>query len=267
MRLLIPLPDRDFDVTEVSVPWHVARAAGVEVTFATEHGDKAAADPLLLTGVVFGQLGAEPHAKSLYRKLENDPAFEKPIRYGDVEPDAFDGLLLPGGHAKGMRQYLESRALREKVLAYWRLRRPVAAICHGVIVLARTTDRDSGRSVLFDRRTTCLPKYMERVAWLSTRWKVGDYYRTYPEYVEDEVTRALAHPEQFVRGPIHLFSKGTETNDSAAFTVDDGYYISARWPGDAYKLGRLLVEKMTARKEGRTPAASQRGALAPPPKG
>ena len=38
-QILIPLPDVDFDVTEVAVPWHMLRAAGHELVFATERGD------------------------------------------------------------------------------------------------------------------------------------------------------------------------------------------------------------------------------------
>ena len=37
-RVWIPLPDRDFDVTEVAVPWKLLRDAGHDVVFATEHG-------------------------------------------------------------------------------------------------------------------------------------------------------------------------------------------------------------------------------------
>jgi hypothetical protein len=36
-------------------------------------------------------------------------------------------------------------------------------------------------------KTTCLPKYMEKLAFYLTFWKLGNYYRTYPAYVEDEV--------------------------------------------------------------------------------
>ncbi|MBL9025110.1 MAG: DJ-1/PfpI family protein [Myxococcales bacterium] len=259
-RILVPLPDRDFDVTEVSVPWRLWTRRGFDVVFATEGGDEAAADPLLLSGVIFGQLGAEREAKVFYRELLTASSFKKPLRFRDIDPADFDALHLPGGHAKGMRPYLESTTLREKVLELWRLRRSTSAICHGVIVLARTTIPETGRSVLFDRRTTCLPKYMERSAWLSTAWKLGDYYRTYPEYVEDEVRRALAHPEQFIRGPIHLFAKGTNDDDSAAFVVDDGHYLSARWPGDAYKLARVFSDKVLARKTG---ASSFRGTREP----
>ena len=65
MRVLLPLPDRDFDVTEVAAPWAVLREAGHEVVFATEKaGTIPAADPRLLTGVLFGRLGAAPEARS-----------------------------------------------------------------------------------------------------------------------------------------------------------------------------------------------------------
>ena len=90
-----------------------------------------------------------------------------------------------------MRQYLGSELLRRKVAEYWALGRPVGAICHGVLVLARTRDPTTGRSLLYGRRTTCLPKYMERSAFLTTAWRLGRYYRTYPAYVEDEVRAAL----------------------------------------------------------------------------
>ena len=106
-RVLIPLPDRDFDVTEVAVPWRKLRDAGHEVVFATETaGTRPSADPLLLTGVIFGQLGAEPEPKRFYARLTESKAFAHPIGWSDIEPAAFDALLLPGGHAPGMRQYL-----------------------------------------------------------------------------------------------------------------------------------------------------------------
>jgi ThiJ/PfpI family-like len=45
------LPDRDFDVTEVAVPWRVLRNAGHQLVFATERaGTLPAADPRLLDG-------------------------------------------------------------------------------------------------------------------------------------------------------------------------------------------------------------------------
>jgi putative intracellular protease/amidase len=238
----MPLPDRDFDVTEVAVPWHILTAAGHDVTFATEHaGTVPAADPRLLAGVLFGRLGAAEEAQDYYRELTGSDEFLHTISWGDVVPADFDGLILPGGHAPGMRQYLSARVLQEKAGQFWGLGRPVGAICHGTLVLARTPDPGTGRSVLADRRTTCLPKYMERGAFLLTAWRLGRYYRTYPAYVQDEVTAALASPAQFERGPRVLAERGTATDDSAAFVVEDRNYISARWPGDAYLFGRRFL--------------------------
>ena len=43
-RVLVPLPDTDWDTTEVAVPWKLLTRAGHDVTFATERGAKAACD-------------------------------------------------------------------------------------------------------------------------------------------------------------------------------------------------------------------------------
>jgi putative intracellular protease/amidase len=244
VRVLIPLPDRDFDVTEVAVPWRILSDAGHEVVFATEQaGTTPAADPRLLTGVLFGKLGAAPEAVRQYQELARAPEFGATQAWADLNPAAFDGLLLPGGHAPGMRQYLGAPVLQAQVARFWVLGRPVGAICHGVLVLARTRDPAAGRSVLAGRRTTCLPKYMERSAYLATAWRLGRYYRTYPAYVEDEVRAALDDPaRQFSRGPRTLSARGTAADDTAAFVVQDGNYVSARWPGDAYLFGHRFTD-------------------------
>jgi putative intracellular protease/amidase len=250
MRVLVPLPDRDFDTTEVAVPWRLLTESGHEVTFATETaGTTPACDPKLLTGVIAGRLGAEPEPIEFYEQLTASPEFRSPIAWAEIDPPSYDGLVLPGGHAPGMRQYLGSELLRAKVSEFWRLERPIGAICHGVIVLARTIDPATGRSVLFDRRTTCLPKYMERSAFLLTAWRLGRYYRTYAEYVEDEVAGALRDPSQFERGP-RSTKRGTRADDDPAFVVQDGNYVSARWPGDAYLFARRFEQLLRAEPAG-----------------
>jgi putative intracellular protease/amidase len=248
VRVLVPLPDRDFDTTEVAVPWRVLTDRGHEVVFATKGGGRAPeCDPRLLDGVIFGRLGAEPEPISFYGDLIDAPSFREPLAWGSVDPAEFDGLLLAGGHAPGMRQFLGDAELQRKVATFWGLERPIGAICHGVIVLARSTDRATGRSVLFGRRTTCLPKYMERGAFALTAWRLGRYYRTYPTYVEDEVVTALADPADFERGP-RTTKRGTEDDDSPAFVVEDGNYLSARWPGDSYLFARRFAELLAPAK-------------------
>lgn len=243
MKVLVPLPDTDFDTTEVAVPWKLLTEAGHEVVFATEHGGSApSCDQRLLDGVLFGRLGAHPEPIEFYEEMIRGSAFGSPVSWHGLDVEEYDGLLLAGGHAPGMRQYLGSEELQTFVADFWATRKPVAAICHGVLLLARSRDAD-GVSVLARRTTTCLPKYMERGAYLLTAWKLDRYYRTYPAYVEDEVVANLDSPDQFRRGPRET-KRGTRTDHRHAFVVEDGNYVSARWPGDAYLFAERFIERL-----------------------
>src|SRR5436309_14006586 len=100
MRVLMPVPDRDFDVTEVAVPWHVLTAAGHEVVFASERaGASLTGDPKLLTGVVFGQLGAETEPNQVYREMTGTAPFPSPDALARQAPDQYAALIRTSGHA------------------------------------------------------------------------------------------------------------------------------------------------------------------------
>jgi protease I len=241
--VLCPLPRRDFDPTEVAVPWRALRRAGHRVVFATPDGARGHADPIMVTGAGLGLLArtlrADANGRAAYAEVERDEAFLAPIRWDDATLERADALLLPGGHAKGMREYLESPALHALVAAFFAADRPVAAVCHGVVLASRS--RAGAESVLRGRRTTALPRSMEMLAYTLTRAWMGDYYRTYPETtVEDEVTAALASPRDFDAGPRSVLRDADGKLDRG-FVVRDGRYLSARWPGDAHRFGAELV--------------------------
>jgi putative intracellular protease/amidase len=232
-RVLVPLPTHDFDITEVVVPWKVLTQAGHEVVFATPEGGRSSCDPLLITGVVFGQLGALPENVALYRELEKVPGFMRPLAYADIEVEQVDALLLPGGHAPGMRSYLGSELLQDKVAGIWAREVPVGAICHGSLVLARSRDAE-GRSIVEGQAMTCLPWWMEFSAWALTFWKLGRYYRTYEAYVQEEVEQAGA---VFSRGPLH--------NDyDRPFLVETERLVTGRWPGDAQAFAEAFLKRL-----------------------
>jgi protease I len=234
----MPIPSAGFDPTEVAVPWKILRAHGHEVVVATPDGQPGQADPRMLTGerlsVLAPILRANADAVQAYGELEGSQEFQHPISYEAMMARTFDAILLPGGHAPQMKEYLESSRVQAKVIEMAERNKPIGAICHGVLVIARSRTT-AGTSVLFGKRTTALTRPQELAAWWLTRAWLNDYYRTYPETtVEDEVRQA--GPREFDRGPLSL-TRDSPTNLKAGFTIRDGSYLSARWPGDAHRFG------------------------------
>jgi putative intracellular protease/amidase len=162
-RVLVPLPSRDFDPTEAAVSWKVLTRLGHDVAFATPDGRAAVADDVMVTGegldpwgfvpvlkklkVIGAVLRADGAGRRAYAEMLADIAYRAPLRWSDATADAFDGLVLPGGHrARGMREYLESDVIQRLVVAFFAAGKPVGAICHGVVLAAR--GRMTERSLL-----------------------------------------------------------------------------------------------------------------------
>lgn len=244
-QILMALPDTDFDPSESSIPWHVLTQAGHTVKFTTFSGQPGRADQLTLTGQKMGpwknMLQTKEAVKELYEQLIQDSHFKQSIPYEYVQVDDYDGLLLPGGHAPGMKPYLESSILQDKIRRFFQLDKPVGAVCHGVLAVARTKDPLSDQSVLYGRKTTGLPKKMEWPVCMITKPWLGNHYRTYSQMVQDEVIEVLAKPQDFLSGPNSL-SHDSDRDHSAGFVVKDGNYISARWPGDCYRFAHEFLK-------------------------
>jgi putative intracellular protease/amidase len=282
--VLLPLPSLDFDPTEVAVSWSVLQERGHRVLFATPDGRPAQADDLMVSGRGLDPWGAVPGLRRLtlvgrvlranadgriaLAALRRDAGFLSPVRWDEMHEQERDcaGLLLPGGHrARGMRPYLESAVVQRCVVEFFSGGKPVAAICHGVLVAARSIDPSTGTSVLRGRRTTALTWRLERKAWFvarRTRFWDPTYYRTYTEgpgqpegfmSVQQEVTRALASPDDFLDVPAGApdyrlktsgRSRDSATDARAAWVVRDGNYISARWPGDVHTFARTFADAL-----------------------
>ena len=245
-RILIPLPADGFDPTESGVPWRLLTARGHTVVFATPDARPVSADPLMVTGKGLGILApvlrANADGRAAYQAMHQSAAFNAPIAWDQARLEDFDALLLPGGHAKGMRPYLESAVLQALVVSFMTYNKPLGAICHGVVLAARAR-LPSGHSVLRGRKTTALTRQMEMTAWRLTALYLGDYYRTYPTPVEDEVRSVLASPSDFLSGPTS-FARDSESKPQIGFTVRDGNYLSARWPGDAHRFAIAFDEML-----------------------
>ena len=282
-RVLIPLPSLDFDPSEVAVSWLTLANQGHQVSFSTPDGKPAQCDPLMISGrgldpwspiPVIGNvrligliLRANGDARPAYARMTKTPAYLSPLAWAATRSSEFDGLLLGGGHcARGMRPYLESEILQKLVGEFFAADKPVAAICHGVLLAARSKRAD-GRSALYGRKTTALTWKQERTATALARfgrfWD-PNYYRTYleapgqpPGYmsVQQEVTRNLAEPKDFLDVPAADpqfrrktlgVARDSASDDTPAFVVRDGNYVSARWPGDAHTFARTFSQLLRA---------------------
>ena len=201
--------------------------------------------------------------------------------------DPYNLLFFPGGHEKGVRQVIDATIIHEHLTRYFpqTLRsatvptlaindpdngpskgtKSIAAVCHGVMVLAEAThshspsspntqeelqqspgeklpvSENAGQSLLWDVETTALPAFFEHAAFWGTRLFLGDYYKTYgagSPCVEHSVSKRLRNKKQW---------KGYA--GFSPFVVEDRKYryMSGRWPGDA----ALLAEKVVGMvKEG-----------------
>ncbi len=247
-RILIPLSSYGLDPSETAIPWKLLSEQNFKIVFITPDGKKASTDKIMLTGEKLGiwkrVLSARKDAVESYHEMEKTEAFCNPLQYTEIQGKDFDAILLPGGHDKGVKEYLESEILQKLVVDFFSAQKPVAAICHGVVLAARSIDPDTNKSVIHNYKTTALLKSQEMLAYNMTKLWMGDYYLTYPEItVEDEVTSFLSNSNNFHKGPSPLF-RDNLNHLKRGFVVKDRNYLSARWPGDAYNFSLEFIKML-----------------------
>lgn len=286
LTVVMVLPKIGFDPSEAAVTWQQLTQHGIRVCFATPDGQPAKADPVMLTGegldwwgwipllkkltLVGRMLGANADARLAYAAMANTPEFLAPITYEDIDITTIDGLAFPGGHEIRMRPFLEDTRLRKIVLQAMKGPReqqlPIAAVCHGVLVLARSRDAN-GHSALRDRTVTALPWAFEHKAWWIGRifrfWN-PNYYRTYLEAsgqptgymsVEAEIRREQSEEGRFLNppttSPTYYYQTSGLHRDSQddtrpSWVVRDANLVTARWPGDVHQFGETFASVVKA---------------------
>jgi len=284
--VIMPLPNHDFDPSEVAVTWKIVKAAGFDVVFSTVDGKPAQADAMMISGEGLDPWGwipllkkirflglllrADRFARKAYSELLQDKNFKAPCKYKDLRVGDYAGLILPGGHAPRIKQYLEDQTLQDFVADFFEStnetgqHKPIAAVCHGVVLAARAISKTTNKSVLYGKKTTALTWKLENSAWQLTKYLARfwdpDYYRTYTELageptgyrgVEQEIKRALESENDFLDVPKNTPNYALKTsgvardrinNSKPAWVVQDGNYLSARWPGDVHTLATKFVE-------------------------
>jgi putative intracellular protease/amidase len=247
------MPSYGVDPSEIAIPWKFLKAKDYKITFITPDGSQGVPDSAMLNGDNLGiwkpLLRARYDAVDACRDMEYSEDFKSPLKYDAVEAGDFDALLLPGGHDKRVREYLESAILQNHVVNFFKQQKPVAAVCHGVVLAARSINAETGKSVVYGYKTTSLLKSQELAAYNMTRLWLKDYYLTYPGLtVEDEVTAALSSPGDYMAGPMPILRDDLK-HLNRGFTVKDRNYLSARWPGDIYNFSLEFVKMIEATEQ------------------
>src|ERR1700683_2428591 len=111
-KIVMPIPRRDFDPSEVAIAWKVLRKKGFLIEFATPDGNPGEGDPLMLTGLGLDPWGwipglsripliglvlrARRDARCAYYEMLRDTAFQKPQLWSELKESDYDGWLVPG---------------------------------------------------------------------------------------------------------------------------------------------------------------------------
>jgi len=131
-RILTLIGDYTEDY-EIMVPFQALRIAGHEVD--TVCPDKEEGDQIITSIHDFEGEQTYSEKRGHYFTLN--------ATFSDVDPDAYDALMLPGGRAP---EYIRTNSrVQEIVRAFDSDDRPIAAICHGAQILVAADVLD-GRS-------------------------------------------------------------------------------------------------------------------------
>ena len=132
-------------------------------------------------------LRARQDAVDAWQAMQTDVAYAGTRAVADLDVGSFAAVIFPGGHAPGMRAFLEDKGIQGFARKAFAADKVVGAICHGVVVLARA-------GVLRGRKTTSLLKKQERLAYQLTRLWLGRYYLTYETTVQDDAACVTRGP-------------------------------------------------------------------------
>lgn len=167
------------------MPYREFKEAGYKISFSTESGASPRCDSRMLTGLTQKLLGATAEACAAYNAMLQDESIKNPFSWSDpsFSFSDFDVVIFPGGHESSVKQVIQSEKVHDLLRNYWpsaqaskKPTKVVAAICHGVLVVAESKKED-GKSLLSDVHSTTLPTAYENAAYWSTKPFLGDYYK------------------------------------------------------------------------------------------
>jgi putative intracellular protease/amidase len=205
---------------EFVVPHRALRDAGVAVTVATPEGRRPTIDAESLAPQTPGnneQLVAELQAYLSRPEIVAELA--NPVRLTDIEPDDFDGVLLPGGH--GPMQDLVTDPNLARILAAMlpNENRLVAGLCHGPAGFLAAGDDDQ---------------------WLFSGRRLTAF-----SDVEETQTGRAANAPWLLESRLRAAGAEFEAGDPwGSFVVVDGNLITGQNPASAEAVTESILQRL-----------------------
>ncbi len=201
-----------FWLEELAAPWYAFRDAGAEITLASPKGGRPPLDP---------ESAKPEHQSAATRRFAEDEALQAALSdtvpLAGIDPGTADAAFYPGGHGPlwDLVDDPHSITLIETLLAAGR---PVAALCHGPVVLLNAQDA-AGSPIVAGRNVTSFTNAEEASIGLSD---------AVPELLEDALRN---------RG-----ARFSSAEPFEAHAVRDGALITGQNPASSAAAARHLLD-------------------------
>ena len=207
-----------FWIEEFAAPYYTLKDAGAEITIASPKGGQPPIDPR--------STEAANQTEATHR-FDKDPALKKLLantkKLSEVSAEDFDAVFYPGGHGPLWDLTNDQESIK-LIGAFWKSKKPVAAVCHAPSVLLNVVD-ETGIPLVKGKKVTGFTNSEEAAVELT---------KIVPFLLEDELKN---------KGGIYS-SKG----DWVSYVVTDGLLITGQNPASSKEAAEKLLELLKEKK-------------------
>lgn len=201
-----------FWIEEFAAPYYVFKDAGIDVTLASPKGGQPPIDPK----------SDEPENQTeATKRFREDKELQEQLAntkmLSEVSVEDYDAVFYPGGHGPlwDLFEFPDSVKIIE---AFWKNKKPVAAVCHAPAVLLNAKD-ENGAPLVKGKMVTGFTNSEEEAVGLTN---------VVPFLLEDALKNKGGN-----------YSKGA---DWAPYVVKDGLLITGQNPASSEKAAQELLQ-------------------------
>lgn len=206
-----------FWIEEFATPYYALKEAGADITIASPKGGQPPIDPK--SDEPSSQTPATIRFKADTALLEIMAHTQK---LSDISADDFDAVFYPGGHGP-LWDLTSDMASIKLIEAFWKSKKPVAAVCHAPSVLLNVKE-GNGDFLIKGKRVTGFTNSEEAAVQLTD---------VVPFLLEDELKKKGG-----------LYSK---KDDWASYVVKDGLLITGQNPASSQAVAHELLQLLKSK--------------------